>query len=209
MIVRAEKRKKVLKWVITAEIIIFYMAVLTVVSYIRGPGRFEAVKQTLLTSESFVSFDGEPAGPGDVLSLKNAAPGTAVGYQAEVDLADRDAIQISFHTECPEIYAGSVLHIDLYDPETGYDGPEQEYEMVMQAGENEAAFMLDPGPEHPETAQLRFFTLDRADYQLEGLEILRAKALPKLTTGGWAGVALCFLLLAGTAAYAILPRRKN
>ena len=75
MMVQAEKRKAALKWIIVAEVIVCYMAVLTVVSYARGPVRYETAGEPILTSERFVSFDGALAGY--VLPLNNDAEGTA------------------------------------------------------------------------------------------------------------------------------------
>ena len=81
--------------------------------------------------------------------------------------------------------------------------------MTVQAGHNEAEFSLDPGWEHPDTALLRFFTLDRAGYALEDVQIHEQTLLPKVSNGLWAGMGVCFLLLAGTAAAALLLRKRN
>ena len=76
--------------------------------------------------------------------------------------------------------------MELYNYEAGYDSPEQEYEMTMQAGRNEAEFTLIPGAERPEMAQLRFFTLDRAGYSLEDVRIYGQTVGPKVPVGsGW------------------------
>ena len=203
-----EKRKTTLKWVIAAEIIVCYMAVLTAVSYARGPERYKTAHEPLLVTEDFVSFAGQPAEPGGAFLLENEAQGTAVGYQAELDLAALENVQISFQAECPAGYAGGILHVDLYNGEAGYDSPEQEFSMTVQAGHNEAAFTLAPGAEHPDTAQLRIFTLDRAGYSLEGVQIHEQRPLPKVSGGIWAGVGACFLLLAGTVICRIIKGKR-
>ena len=203
-----EKRKTTLKWVIAAEIIVCYMAVLTAVSYARGPERYMTANEPLLVTEDFTSFAGQPAEPGGAFLLENEAQGTAVGYQAELDLAALENVQISFQAECPAGYAGGILHVDLYNGEAGYDSPEQEFSMTVQAGHNEAAFTLAPGAEHPDTAQLRIFTLDRAGYSLEGVQIHEQRPLPKVSGGIWAGVGACFLLLAGTVICRIIKGKR-
>ena len=184
------------------------MAVLTAVSYARGPARYETAKRPLLATEDFISFAGQPAKPGGEFLLENGTAGTAVGYQAGLDLAALDGVLISFQTECPAEYAGGTLFVDLYNGEAGYDSPEQEFVLTVQAGHNEASFVLEPGPDHPDTVLLRFFTLGRAGYALEDVQIYEQVPMPKVSAGMWIGVGACFLLLAGTAVCRIMKGKK-
>lgn len=56
-----------LKWLIIAEIIVCYMAVLTIVSYARGPEKCEIIADSpMISVGDFTSFSGETAS-GDVL----------------------------------------------------------------------------------------------------------------------------------------------
>ena len=194
-------------WLIVAEAIICYMAVLTAVSYARGPNRYETVEQPLLVTDAFTSFAGQPTEPGGAFFMENETPGTAVGYQAQLNLAELGDVQISFQVECPEGYAGGTLFADLYNSVSGYDAPEQEFSMMLQAGHNAAVFVLDPGLEHPDVAYLRFFTLDRAGYSLENMRIHEQRTLPKIPGGIWIGVGVCFLLLVGTVVCRIIKER--
>jgi len=195
--------------IIIAEIIVCYFACLAVVSHIRAPEQYRVVTETpLLQTNDFTAFDGKPAEAGGTLPLKNAVPNEAVGYMAKLMLSELEQIQISFQTECPDEFAGGSLSIDLYNFEAGYDNPEQEYQLILQEGHNEAAFHLTPGENPPEEAFLRIFTLDPAGYWLEDVQIYREERLPKVPAGLWIGVGLCFLLLAGTVLMQITKSKE-
>lgn len=57
------KKRNWLRRLIVVELIVCYMAVLTLVSHIRGPEKYRVDSETpLLTVENFVSFAGEAAG---------------------------------------------------------------------------------------------------------------------------------------------------
>ena len=187
-----------LKWLIIAEIIVCYMAVLTIISYARGPEKFKAMTDSpMIGVGDFISFNGE-AVPGDVLQIVNGTPGTVVGYSAWIALDDLDRVQISFQIDCLPEYAGNVLYVDLYELETGYDNAEQQVSVILQEGRNEVEFSLELGENHPQRAQLRFFTLDSADYTIRDISFLMLKLRPKVSVGIIAGAVVCFLLLAGT-----------
>lgn len=191
-------KKDWLKGLIIAEIIVCYMAVLTLVSHARGPEKYEiSTDSPMIGVEDFTSFDGEPAW-GESLQIVNEMPGTAAGYSAWTTLDDLDKIQVSFQINGPPEYAGNVLYVDLYELETGYDNAEQQVSIILQGGTNKVEFSLEPGEEHPSDAELRIFTLDPADYTIEDISLLMLKLQPKASAGIIAGVVVCFLLLAGT-----------
>lgn len=198
------------KGIIIAEIIICYLAFLTVVSYIRGPERYRTVTDTpLLRSEEFISFAGAPAGTGGGLRLENTASGAAVGYMARLRLTGLEQIYISFQMECPAEFAGGTLVIDLYNSEAEYDNPEQEYRLTIQEGHSEVECQLTPGESPPEEAFLRVFTLDHAGYQLEEIRICRMELLPRVPVGLWVGVGVCYLALAGTGIVWMVNRKNR
>ncbi len=194
-------KRKLFQWIIVAEIIVCYMAVLTVVSYARGPERHGAAEEPLLTEADFSDISGLPAEEaGAPFTFEDRVQGETVGCLADVDLRAMRGICVSFSVDCPAEYAGGVLFVDLCNGEAGYDYPEQEYQLTLLPGQNEADFILDPGPEHPDTAALRFFTLDTAGYRLENVGIYEEILLPQIPDGLKIGVGACFLLLAVTAA---------
>lgn len=209
MMERTKKQKIKWKWVIIAELIVCYMAVLTVVSYARGPVRYGPAKEPLLTEADFRDINGLPAEEaGAPFVFENQTQGEAVGCLADVDLRSLHGICVSFGVDCPAEYAGGILCVDLCNGETGYDGPEQEFDLALLPGPNEADFILDPGPEHPDTATLRFFTVEPAGYQLENVGIYEEVLLPKIPDGLKIGVGTCFMLLAVTVVAWVAGKRK-
>lgn len=201
-----KKQRTLLKWIIVAEVIVCYMAVLTVVSYARGPKRYGPAEEPLLTETDFSDINGLPAEA--PFTFENQDQGEAEGCLADVDLRAVHGICVSFSANCPAEYAGGILFVDLCNGEIGYDYPEQEYQMTLQTGQNKADFVLDPGQEHPDTAKLRFFTLDAAGYRLENMRIYEDIPLPKVPNGLKFGVGVCFLLLAVTAITGAVGRKN-
>lgn len=196
------KRKRFrLKILLIFEAVVCYMALLNIVSHIRAPQQYgPATDVPLVSISDFIGFDGGGTEQG-LLLLENQTLGTAVGYQAELTLSGLDSIYFSFSVDCPAEYAGGTLIVDLYNYESGYDSPEQEYQLVLQEGDNEAAFSLRPGENAPEKALLRLFTVDAARYEVSGLQVYREQPLPKVTG---AMVAVTAILVAITVATAFV-----
>lgn len=187
-----------LKWLIIIEIIACYMAVLTIVSYARGPQKYEMITDfPMISIGDFISFNGETA-PGDGLQIVNEMPGAVVGYSAWTALDGFDKMQISFQVDCPPEYAGNVLYVDLYEQKTEYDNAEQQISVILHEGTNKVDFFLEPGEEHPSSAELRIFTLDSADYTIGDISLLMLKLQPKVSVSIITGAIVCFLLLAST-----------
>ena len=180
-----KKRYPGLKWLLILEIIIFYLSFLNVVSHVRGPDSYRLnTDAPLLLAMDFQSFsDMGISRPDSSLPLLNPTAGAAAGYQAELPLDDLLGVSVCFQIDCPEDEAGSTVTIDLYNFEAGYDSPEQETQVVLQAGLNEISTLLSPGESAPEQAQLRIFTLDEAHYEITGLEIWEQIRQPKITPG--------------------------
>lgn len=178
---RERRRKRFrLKILLIFEAVVCYMALLNIVSHVRGPQNYVVLTDTPLVSVSdFTGFDG--GGTEQGLLLENQTPGTVVGYQANLALNGLDSIYLSFSVDCPAEYAGGVLIVDLYNYESGYDSPEQEYQIVLHEGINEAAFSLSPGENAPEQGQLRLFTTDGAGYELKELQVYQEQPLPAVT----------------------------
>lgn len=198
------------KGIIIAEVIVCYLAGLAVVSYIRGPERYQVVEGAPQPqTEEFVSFDGAPAEAGGILALENVDPGKAVGYMTRMRLRESEKIQISFQIECPAEFAGGTLYVDLYNYEAGYDNPEQEYQLIVREGHNEAEFLLTPGERSPEEASLRIFTLDPAGYRLENVRVSCVQQQGKVPVELYIGAILCFVLLAVTASMWMIDQEEE
>ena len=200
-----------IKWLLILEGIVFYFALLNIVSHVRGPIPYQIDKTTpLVEMEEFQPFfDMGAVVKEKVLPIINVSEGVAAGYQTEVLLSDVDAINIQFQVNCPADQAGSVLHVDLYNAEAEYDNPEQEQEITLQEGWNEIQFDLIKGDQAPDTAYLRLFTLNAVNYQIESLEIYRKIPLPKVTTPMAAAAIVAGVLLLGTIGYGMLKIRED
>ena len=203
-----EAHSRDVKWriAVIVEVIVCYLAILAVVSYAKGPERYHILKDDpLLTAADFATFSGEEAGSGSLV-VENDEPGHAVGWQGKVDLTKLGRLNVSFRLDCPAEYAGGTLFVDLYNYEAGYDDPEQEWVQTLLAGSNDVHCNLIPGEGAPDTALLRLFTLDVIDCEIVDLAVCKEEVLPKVPSGLWVGVGVCFILLAGTVVTALLLR---
>ena len=198
-----------LKRLIILEIVVCYMATLTVVSYLRGPGRYEVIDRTSLLSATDLSSFANEKVAGDSFWMENPSAGAAAGYSARLSLQDLERIRIAYSVECPAEYAGGILYVDLYEPEMEYDNPEQEYSLTLSAGLNQVVFSLNPGISHPVNVNLRFFTLDPAGYEIQNIEIYPEAALPKVSKGLAISVGLYFMLLGVTITAWRMRSRKE
>ena len=205
-----QKRKRI-KWLLILEGIVFYFALLNIISHVRGPIPYQIEETTpLVEMEEFQPFfDMGAVVTEKALPIINVSEGVAAGYQTEVLLIDVDAINIQFQVNCPADEAGSILHVDLYNAEAEYDNPEQEQEITLQEGWNEIQFDLLKGDQAPDTAYLRLFTLNAVNYQIENMEIYRKTPLPKVTNPMVAAAVVTGMLLLGTIGYRVLKFRED
>ena len=123
---RARGRSPLWRAAAIVGVIVCYMAILTAISYARGPEHWRPAEPPVLESGAFTSFAGEAAGENGPLPMENGPDGQAVGHQAEVELIGGAALQVSLKVECPAEYAGNTLIVDLYNDQVGYDDPAQE-----------------------------------------------------------------------------------
>lgn len=195
----AGKRRAWLGRLIVVELIVCYLAVLTLVSHARGPVKYRAATESpLLDVEDFVSFVGARE---DAILLVNDMAGQAAGLAAELPLEGLEGIRVAFQVDCPPEYAGGTLVVDLYNAEAGYDSAEQEFSLELEPGVNMVERTIDPGESAPGRAQLRIFTLDPAGYGIHDLAVYPVEAMPKLGMGLLAAAAACFACLAGSTIY--------
>lgn len=166
------------------------MALLNIISHLRGPVSYEISKTTpLLSASDFISFDGKNAG--ERLVLENLKEDSVAGYQAKLSIQGIQSIYIQFLIDCPPKYAGKTLFVDLYNFESNYDSPDQEKEIILKNGINEIKISLQPGEKAPTECMLRIFTTDLAEYEISDLYVYEQNEMPKITfymiafLGGW------------------------
>lgn len=197
-----EQRRGRLKALLILETIVCYMALLVIVSYIRGPQQYEAAPGgSLLERSDFIPFEGTQAEDGS-LRLINTQPGAPVGYAAPIELTGLSRIGIRFRVECPAPYAGGTLLVDLFDFETNYDDVEQEYQHTLLEGTNLVEVSLAPGDDAPGHAQLRIFTGSLVDLTVEDIQVYREIPLSKITPAMIGALVGSLLILCLTAAIA-------
>lgn len=195
---RQRKKRTRLKMLWVLEVIVCYLALLTIVSYIRGPQRYETISDlSLIETSGFITLDGIPEESGN-LKLTNPQPGAAVGYAVPIELAGLDGINVQFRIECPAECAGGILLVDLFNQERGYDNVEQEYSYTLLPGTNLVNVSLTPGNNAPEQAFLRIFTGAIANYSIEDLQVNREIPLPKVTPAMAVVFVGSLLILLGT-----------
>jgi FkbM family methyltransferase len=207
---KTDSKKRWLAGLVVVEIIICYMAVLTVISYQRGPVRHQVIRETpLLDAAAFTSFTGEQANGEEGLSFTKGNEEGSIGYNAHLQLSGLSGIYVAFSVDCPAEYAGNMLHIDLQESSVGYDNDEQEFFLTLEEGINQVEFTLDPGDSPPDTALLRFFTLDAANYIVQDIQIYPEAVLPKIPMGMLPVTGLCFVLLLVTGLYFVFQFKKG
>lgn len=176
------KRKATLKRVMICELILCYMAILAMISHIRAPQPYETIMKTsLLEINDFESFDGS-AVIGQTMTIKNGAEEQLVGYQAPLQLVGLERIRIMFQIDCDILAEGdNLLSVDLYEAKSGYDFAEQENVLHLKEGINEISVNLPIGENAPDTAMLRLFTLDQADWTIHSFHVYEEVPEPKVT----------------------------
>ena len=195
-----EANMKQIKRLLIIEVLIFYFCILNLVSHARGPVPYQKdIDYPLLQAEDFQPFfDMGIAQTDATLPLLNTTEGRATGYQGDIILTGIEGVYVSFQIECPTDEVGKTIVVDLYNVEAGYDLPEQEKQIVLQAGLNEIDILLSPGQNAPESAQLRIFTVEAADFTITELGIFKLVRQPKITGGMMAIPVAVGILCLGT-----------
>lgn len=196
---RQQKKIKIrIKILLILEAVICYMAFLNVISHIQGPPQYQVLTDApLLTTSDFLNFDGKKMA-GDTLAFSSQNEGTAVGYQTQLSLSELESICVSFTLNCPADYVGTMLYIDLYNGQAQYDNPEQEHQIVLQSGLNMVESVFSIEEDAPSEAQLRVFTLEKAGYTVDKLQVCKAEPLPKVTGVMVAALAIGMVVLVAT-----------
>jgi len=186
------------KRLLIVEIIVCYMATLVVVSYLRGPERYQTITDVpMITTKDLISVSGEKSEDND-LSIYNTDTGVLSEYRADISLKGLDQIRVSFSVDCSAKCSGSTLFVDLYEPEAEYDYDEQQVAIMLEEGKNPADFSLNLGKNHPEHAFFRLFMTGPTECVVRGLEVYPEKTLPSVSMRMIFSVIACFAILVGT-----------
>lgn len=195
------------KIIVIVELIACYMSLLTVISHQLAPVEYRnADSEPILTTTDFISFLGERAG--DQLTFLGDGAGTAVGYEAAVQLAKTERFNVSFSLKVEESDEGKSLFADLYNGDRDYDRPKQEKLLILQKGECRVDFPLLVGENAPETAKIRLFTLDAASWSVSDVEVYEAVPIQKVTPVMLCVVAVIWGSTLVTVVY-VTRKKKN
>lgn len=183
--------KKYRKAIIGTLIILIYLTLLTLLSFSRSM-EIKTIGENLANYTDFLA-----AGPEEGTAWINESgmhvhdSGTdAKVFSTAISLRDLQKIQVRFNVECPEGFAGTTLHVDLYAD--GYDTDEQEFTVSLRAGKNEVTGIIDKGSIAPEEAQLRIFCLDAVECDISDLSV---QALVESPHGGKLACVIIAVLL--------------
>ena len=177
------KKQAKLKWLSILEGIVFYFAILNIISHMRGPTPYRIDTNAQQPQAKTFSSMTQPGVniQEDDLWLYNPTEGMLIGYSQRVELKNRDRIRITFRVDCPASFAGNTLIVDLFDDETEYDSPEQEQWVTLQPGINEITVEFVPEDTAPDAAELRIFTTNSANYRITEFAVYPEMAMKKIT----------------------------
>lgn len=197
---KQRQRHATMKAILVFELIVSYMALLTMISHARAPEVYRAqTDQPILTASDFLAFSGETA-EGELI-FQNDVSGVAVGYQGDLQLTGVERVCVSFSIRCPEAYAGRTVYVDLYNYESGYDSPEQEVALTLREGSYPVEPTLFPGEGAPDSAKLRIFTVESADYLISNVIVCEETPMPKVSTAVYCVAIVVWLCTLITAVY--------
>ena len=189
---------------IAVELLICYLAVLAVISYIRGPVRYRIITDAeLQLSGERVSFTD---GAIDNIYMENAGNGESARFTVAADLGGAERIRMEFASDCPADYAGGELHVGLYASDEEGAESLQEFHFKMKEGKNRMEASFDACP--PEQGFFRFQTSDPAGYDIQSLHVYPEEELPTVSKGLAVGTLLCFAVLGATAVLWAVEKRE-
>lgn len=205
------KKRNNIKWLVIIELVVFYFSILNVISHLRGPVPYQIdTSQPIVQMQDFIPMaEMGIKTTATVLPIYNKIEGNVAGYTGELTLKDLQCLSIQFHVNCPSQFVGNTLIVDLYNYELNYDNPEQEHHIVLQEGLNNISIELLPGDTAPNTGELRIFTVNPAEYKIEGLKVYEKVAMPKVTAPMIVAVLVFGLLWIGTVIFVLLHSHKK
>lgn len=192
---RVTKHKKAIAIVLA---VCLYLALLSLISFVRAPAEYVAVGDSIVRNEDFAveAEAGRAWADANGLHFRDGES-TTKKFSTMVSLKDLQRIQVKFTVDCPEEFAGTaVLHVDLCAD--GYDTDEQEFTIELKAGQDQVTQMIDKGGSAPEEAQLRLFCLDAAQCDIVGLNV---QVLEKIDR---TGKTICAAIIAAILLFSLL-----
>ncbi len=186
--------------------LLIYFTVLTMISFMRST-ELVAVGENLIGNQTFTVWAAENRAwaDGEGLHFKDSEPTEKV-FSTAISLQDLQQIQVQFTANCPEEVAGAAaLVVDLWAD--GYDNPEQEFSVNLEAGQNEIVYRIDKGSGAPNEAQFRIFCLDPVQCDIGNLSVQKVEEIPHSGIGVCAITAAILMVL--LLAVVLTGREKN
>ena len=166
-------------------LLLIYFTVLTMVSFMRTTESV-AVGENLIDNQKFTVLAAENRAWADGEGLHfNDSEATEKVFSTTISLRDCQQIQVQFTADCPAEFAGaSVLLVDLWAD--GYDSPDQEFSVNLEAGQNEIVYRIDKGSGAPNEAKFRIFCLDPVQCDIGNLSVQQVEEVPHSGIGACA-----------------------
>lgn len=193
------------------ELILCYMVLLVLISHARGPDKFQRDSGgPVWTASDLQCFDEMELSKveGTVLHMESATFGRNIVFQREIKIDGVDGVFVGFLIDCPQEYQGTHLAVDLYNEAAGYNEGGARYMHTLSQGKNEISCRLFVGENAPDTALIRIFTADLANYDIQELQIYTLHKTEKVGAGMWIALLLAVAATAVTGAVG-WNRRKN
>lgn len=186
------KHKKVIAVVL---VLCIYFALLSLISFVRASGEYNATGENIVSYEDFVVEAGDGRAWMDATGLHfSDTESTVKVFSAMISLEKFQQIQVEFFVECPQEYTGAaVLHVDLCADE--YDMDAQEFVVELKAGRNKITQVIDKGDSAPEEARFRFFCLDSVKCDISDLSVQKMEEAAHSGTGPCIAVVVLVILL--------------
>jgi len=161
---------KKFKLILIFELLVFYFAVLNIISQARAPVQYRRAEEPFVAASDFSAFSGDVQISDGKIVIRNDTAQQAAGAEANIFLQGVEKLNICFSAQTADDTEG-LLVVDLYNGEADYDDPEQQCEVVVASASAVIDIELSPGEHAPENACLRFFTTDPVSFQLSDLEV--------------------------------------
>lgn len=206
----SKKSQKKIHWkgILILEAIIFYFAILNVISYMRAPAVYERAEEPLIQTEEFQPYVQMGSVTENILPLVNQQEGTVVGYEKDISSEGLEQLQIQCHIDCPEQYLDAAIFIDLYQ-ESGYDDPQREQVINLKSGSNDIDVCLEVGDNPPETILVRLFTPSVIDVEIENLQVFEMVKTNRVHPAMYGAVIISGVLYMGTFLLAHTMKKKS
>lgn len=199
------KFEKYWKLLLGIGIVVFYLALLMYITSTEPSNQYKLSENLLkYTDFTITAGEGDVQVREDALAFIGGSAGDKV-CAANISLAEIEQLYVEFTINSLEHTAGTTMHVDLCAAD--YDSDEQEFIAIIQTGDNTISGILTPGPNAPEEAQFRIFTLDPAGYDVRNLNVQNMTAVDNSI---WVVMSSALMGLGALlCVYALLCRQSN